>query len=557
MKQPGGAGSESGRHIADASGSGSPASRTIGSLWETIGGRVPGDGLLEWPPDVFALTDLLLVEADAYRFVVSPPTGAAWPPHARWAESVQEAAREWTEATPLETASGPRVLLDHWGTLRNAREVPLALLSQGEPWKVCEAIISLHALADEACSFLNGFNGDGGSAFAGRAWAMLESEGSLSRFPKSQVKVLPKTHVPGVGITVRSLGRYLCAHTSPVEVKWRRATSSLLSPGASADKAHRILLLPWPLEVESSDFRPRHGALEVQTDKFGLFEFEPQRPLDLDYVRGALLAAQREGGAATVILPESSVAEREIPSLEKMVSDFGAIALAAGVRGGTDPVTGLGRNYAYIGIWTGAEWIRCEQPKHHRWLLDGRQILQYHLEGSLDPQRSWWEAIAVPPHSIHILDLGGGVITAPLICEDLARLDDVADVIRRIGPTTVFALLLDGPQIASRWSSRYASVLTDDPGSTVIAMTSLGMAVRSRPEGASPSRSIALWKDVERGLKEIELAPGADAVLLIASDDRETAWTADGRRHAEATPRVVLEETRQLRVVGGRSPATV
>jgi hypothetical protein len=165
--------------------------------------------------------------------------------------------------------------------------------------------------------------------------------------------------------------------------------------------------------------------------------------------------------------------------------------------------------------------MRFEQDKHHRWLLEARQIRRYRLEPSLDPRRRWWEAIALPPPSIQILDVGGGATVAPLICEDLARQDDVAEVIRRIGPMLVVALLLDGPQISARWSSRYASVLADDPGCTVISLTSLGMATRSRPEGERPSRSIALWKDAERGLAEIEASPGADAVLLIASEDRE------------------------------------
>lgn len=538
-------------HIA--TGSSVSAPRTIGSVWQTIGAPVPWEELLAWPPDVFALTDLLLVQADAYRFVASPPAGNTWPPHDRWIGSVRTAGREWSKAARLGTAPGPAVILDRWETLSKAREVPLHLLSRGNPWNVCEAIITLHALADEACSSLGAFDGDDGSAFAERAWAMLERDGSLSRCPPSQVRVLPKTHVPVGGITVRSLARYLSAHTSPVEVKWRRCLFPGLSAGASAEIVYRILLLPWPLTVDPSDFRPARGPLDMQTDAFGYFEFDPHVPLDLDYVRGALEAAQREGGAAIVVLPESSVAEREIPQLERTVSDFGVITLVAGVRGEVDPITGLGRNYAHIGIWTGEGWIRYEQVKHHRWLLDERQIRQYHLERSLDPRRRWWEAIGVPPYRIEIFDFGGGASTTALICEDLARVDDVAEVIRRIGPTTVFALLLDGPQLTPRWSSRYASVLADDPGSTVVAMTSLGMALRSRPEGATPSRSIALWKDAERGLEEIELSPGADAALLIASEAWETAWTADGRRHPDTTPRLVLKDVRRLHVAAEAS----
>ena len=526
--------------------------RTIGTLWKAIGAPVPWEQLLVWPPDVFGLTDLLLVQADTYRFVSSPPAGAVWPPNDRWAESVRAAGKEWSEAAALGGTHRPGVVPDCWEALTKAREVPLDVLSRGEQWHVCEAIITLHAAADEACSSLYAFDAERRSAFANRAWATLRDRGSLSRFPPSQVRVLPKTHVPAVGNTIRSMARYLSAHTSPVDVKWRRGLGRPAARSADADTFFPILLLPWPLTVEARDFRPTNGPLHTKGDPFGFFAFAPHLPLDLDYVRGALRAAARAGGAAMVILPESSVAERELPSLERTMRDFDVIVLGAGVRGEVDPRTGVGRNYAHIGIWTGERWLRYEQDKHHRWLLDARQIDQYRLESSLDPRRRWCEAIAVPPQSLQIFDRGAGTATAVVICEDLARADDMAEAIRGIGPTTMFALLLDGPQIASRWSSRYASVLADDPGSTVIALTCLGMAVRSRPAGTTPSRSIALWKDAERGLKEIELRPDADAVLLITSETAETAWTADGRRHTEGTPRLVLEEVRQLHAAGER-----
>lgn len=524
------------------------SSGTIGSAWDAIGTPLAWKQLLEWPPDVFAFTDQLLVQADMYRFVSSPPAGVAWPPHAQWPGAVRTAGSEWAEAVQNGTLPGSGVLLEGWELLGEAQQTRLDVLSRGDPWNVCEAIITLHALADEACSSLHDFDGDDRSAFAQRAWALLEREGSLSRLPSSQVKVLPKTHVPAGGITVRSLARYLSAHTSPVDVRWRRGLFPALSPGQRAEMTYRLLLLPWPLTVVPEDFRPVPGPHAVESDEFGYFAFDPHLRLDVDYVRGALEAAQKDGGAAIVVFPESSVSEDDIPTLERTASEFGVIALVAGVRGYVDPATGVGRNYAHIGISTGDGWIRYEQEKHHRWLLDERQIHQYELESSLDPRRRWWEAIAVPPQSLQIFDFGRGATTAALICEDLARVDDVSEVLRHVGPTTVFALLLDGPQLTSRWSSRYASVLADDPGSTVIAMTSLGMATRSRPKGTSPSRSIALWKDAERGLQEIALSDDANAVVLVASEGRETAWTADGRRHAAATPRLVLEEVHQLRV---------
>jgi hypothetical protein len=122
----------------------------------------------------------------------------------------------------------------------------------------------------------------------------------------------------------------------------------------------------------------------------------------------------------------------------------------------------------------------------------------------------------------------------------------VADLVRRIGPSLVVALLLDGPQLATRWPSRYASVLADDPGSTVLTLTSYGMAARSRPAGRRPSRVVAHWNSRGDGLREIELAPGATGILLSTRREPTTLWTADGRRHDDV-PSLKLRDVRQLR----------
>ena len=56
---------------------------TLASTWQAVAGSPIGDELLEWPPDVFALTDVILERAEAYRFVLSPPDGVLWPPGRR------------------------------------------------------------------------------------------------------------------------------------------------------------------------------------------------------------------------------------------------------------------------------------------------------------------------------------------------------------------------------------------------------------------------------------------------------------------------------------------
>jgi hypothetical protein len=117
-----------------------------------------------------------------------------------------------------------------------------------------------------------------------------------------------------------------------------------------------------------------------------------------------------------------------------------------------------------------------------------------------------------------------------LICEDLARQDPIADLLRCVAPNLIIALLMDGPQLGSRWPARYATVFADDPGSSVLTLTSLGMATLSRPRGVKESRCIAMWKDaMSGGPVEIDLPAGAHGVVLSLSIERTKEWTADGR----------------------------
>jgi hypothetical protein len=128
-----------------------------------------------------------------------------------------------------------------------------------------------------------------------------------------------------------------------------------------------------------------------------------------------------------------------------------------------------------------------------------------------------------------------------LICEDLARQDPAADLIRAVGPNLVIALLMDGPQLNSRWPARYASVLAEDPGSSVLTLTSLGMAERCRPilrstgKRAEPSRVVGLWRDVQSGEIEIGLDAGDDACVLTLECTVREEYSADGRGDGSAT----------------------
>ena len=53
---------------------------TPASVWQTVAGTTMGDDLLDWPPDLFALTEMILERSQAYRFALSPPAGTQWRP---------------------------------------------------------------------------------------------------------------------------------------------------------------------------------------------------------------------------------------------------------------------------------------------------------------------------------------------------------------------------------------------------------------------------------------------------------------------------------------------
>lgn len=45
---------------------------TIASTWLAVAEGPITDGLLEWPADLFALTNVILERSEAYRFTLSP-----------------------------------------------------------------------------------------------------------------------------------------------------------------------------------------------------------------------------------------------------------------------------------------------------------------------------------------------------------------------------------------------------------------------------------------------------------------------------------------------------
>jgi len=527
---------------------------TVGSLWHDIAGRRLGDELLEWAPDLFAFTDVVLDRSEAYRFAVSPPEGASWPPPQMpdWYLAVADASAGWCAWVEGDGTGLPGLVAEQWAVVCERSATSLDELAAGRAWRICRALLTLHAIADEACAGTGVTVADvprDGARFRARARELLARTGTLSRISRQRLRVLPRVRNPVGGPTIRSLSRYVCVRGPEVDAVWNRIPAGTVGPGGPAQEGN-VLMLPWPLRIDAEDFKPTGPVERGGPEPHGFFEFAPAELLDLDLADRVLQSARNQQGSVDiVVLPESALRPGDIDELEALLTRHRVWLFVAGVREPPGPGGRFGANWLHLGVWFGGRWWRYRQNKHHRWSLDDNQIEQYHLAAALPPAVRWWEAMAVPRRAVQVVELDEGVTLVSLICEDLARLDEVADLLRAIGPTLVVTTLLDGPQLASRWTARYASVLADDPGSAVVTLTSFGFVDRSRPAGRPASRVVSLWKDPVRGLREIPLDADAHAVLIRIQVGRTTRHSADGRPPVANTANISAEGVRQIRAL--------
>ena len=87
---------------------------TPASTWYALAGSPFTEDLLEWPADLFALTNSILKRTEAYRFVLSPPIGGEWPPKrfASWSDAVEDAGRQWSVWLENRKSPFPDLLVD-------------------------------------------------------------------------------------------------------------------------------------------------------------------------------------------------------------------------------------------------------------------------------------------------------------------------------------------------------------------------------------------------------------------------------------------------------------
>src|SRR5262249_40413494 len=232
----------------------------VGSLWHDIAGRHLGDELLEWAPDLFAFTDVLLDRSETYRFAVSPPEGAGWPPSEMpdWRLAVARPSAGWCAWGDCRGTQLAWRVADAWAIVGEGSAAAVDDLATGRAWRICRALLTLHAIAGEACAGRGVAVPDvprEGQRFRARARELLARTGTLSRISRERLRVLPRVRNAVGGPSIRSLSRYVCVRGPEVDVVWNRIPARTLASGDAAEEGN-VLMLPWPLRIDAEDFKP-------------------------------------------------------------------------------------------------------------------------------------------------------------------------------------------------------------------------------------------------------------------------------------------------------------
>jgi hypothetical protein len=503
-----------------------------------------------WPPDLFAVCASILLKTGGY-----------------WRLRSRPALRRILERTyldPLIAAYGAfdlenridadlsnsqkKEIVALWRTLLEERSVDFAVVADG----TIEAALTLLLVADGACEGVGRANSNHPFATLIRdEHQRLLAQGrnelphphrSICRnVPLADARVLPKTLTPQLGQTVRILSDHLSLIDSrEVETTWYFAeepdqTNTNLSE-------LNLLLVPFPYQIDGECFyptnqspikilgQPRH---EFQIDQLWLRDLNGGEGL-LPFLSNLVKEAERAGEKVHgIVLPEQAISHQAANALaDWLVATHPQLRFFVAGVGGLRNENGhiLPVNACHVSIFvSGKTQLRWTQTKHHQWRLDRLQIEKYQLIDRLNPDHGWWESFDVS-RECYFCSLNGGFAMTTLICEDLSRVEPTLHVIRAVGPNLVIALLMDDSQIRSRWSGACAWALAEDPGSSVLTLTSLGLIARSTYRDTKKPASIALWQSRTPPTEEVVMPWDCQAVLLklstSAAFQSEVALTA-------------------------------
>lgn len=539
-----------------------------------------------WPADMFAVAATLMELSGCYT--EASLVGNHHAAHDVYIDEVMRAAEQWrtTAVCP------PEVEVWWYDLIAVHGSVPLTDLRAEVPYKWAIAtLMRLLAVADEASAGVGWISDDKKRTTKmtlRTSVSFLEvdaEEGAklpyvphslCERVPPSAATVLPKSLTPSVGCTVRAMSHHLALlpPSTVVESEW------VLPDNVPTDETTmRLLVIPYPFRVDDESFTAS-GPLRSMTYDAKMQPYFTLKPTWLTkpkkvtakMIRDQLIAPMVEQAASKfgtgaidgVLFPECALTEklgdqlldqlarRPIPGLKFLITG----TMAAGEPGDMTKDGAPGRNRAKTMVFAQNQTAPAQRvlygkahSKHHRWALDWDQIRRYGLTGIPSPSPlKVWEHIAVDNRRLPFLALRNDLCMTVLICEDLARADPAMPVIRSVGPNLVIALLMDGPQLAVRWPGRYATVLAEDPGSSVLSITSAGMVDRSNLGERNPARAIGLWRHDQGSNTELYLPAGHHGLVLTVKAKEDEQYSLDHRSDLKTTRRWKLETVTPLAV---------
>jgi hypothetical protein len=486
-----------------------------------------------WPPDVFALAATLVQMSGCY----------AMRQHALPDRRRRERTRTIADAWRTHNLSGVQQeeLQSLWKSIGESRRKEVA---ETQGWH--SQAMDLLSIADQACSGV-GFAvaPQGTMTFAGllarefvgflrgRTDFLPFLPDSLCRsISPTEVCVLPKTRTPQVGCSLRSYSHNL-ALLPPVGECRPSWIMGDIRRGVGADpRGHSphlsLLLVPFPYHVPDGCLR----GLQVRGARFFDVRQEWLRGItarNLARFLSELVERARHKNRLVdgIVLPEAALTSDLARDTAKEISRKG-LGIELFVTGALEssPKGRWPRSAAHLFPYVNGKIpFYFSQAKHHRWRMDDSQAKRYGFTAALGKLPAW-ERIDITERECNFYVVRHGASLTSLVCEDLARLDPVQSILRAVGPNLVIALLMDGPQRPTRWSAHCAARLCDDPGSSVLTLTSMGMLRRS--SSASP-REIGLWAEAGAYYRPLAIRKGAHGLLVNLEFRDHEEMTSDGR----------------------------
>ncbi len=367
--------------------------------------------------------------------------------------------------------------------------------------------------------------------------------------------VMPKVRTPTIGCTLRSLSHHLALLPSNgvARAKWLPSYERAPPHGQM-----NLLLVPFPYSIDAKAFC---GSVLEQPDpnrkaQFGYFDVHQdwlttgaaRREELVTLVNDLIVEAKKQSKEVHgVIFPELAL-DLETHDMVRTHLLKTAPEIQLFVAGMSENQKRRKGNFVAVSSFCDPFDRKSKarvplsmsvRDKHHRWKLDLQQLRSYGLLGVLSPEISWWENIDLLSRRVDFATIRKDMVISALICEDLARVDPCQLLLRAVAPHLVIALLMDAPQVATRWPARYATVLAEDPGCAVLTLTSRALMTRQHRTGVFRStgadRYIAMWRDdPAKETTQIHCPFDAQAVLLTIVKGDTNDISLDGRTDPEA-----------------------